>query len=88
MSTTITNYRKLSNVQVIAALTGREVFYLAMNSKTNASLERHFKITQVEFVGISAKTGIRYVTARVIDHDNGDIETCKNLHLETLDILS
>jgi len=24
----------------------------------------------------------------VIDHDNGDIETCKNLHLETLDILS
>jgi D-hexose-6-phosphate mutarotase len=88
MSNTATEYHKMSNVEIVKALKGREVFYLADKSKTTATLHRYFKILDVENVAIAAKTGLRYVTAKVIDHDNGDVETHKNLRLQDLDVLA
>jgi hypothetical protein len=88
MTTTLTNYHKMSNVEIAEALAGCEVFYLADKSKTTATLHRYFKILEVEHVAIAAKTGLRYVTAKVIDHDNGDIEAHKNLRLQDLDVLA
>lgn len=88
MSNTTTDYRSLSNLQLIAVITGREVVYSAVKPKTANVLERRFKILDVEYIGVAAKTGFRYVTARVIDHDNADIETHKNLRIQELELLA
>jgi len=87
MPATLTDYRTLSNAEIISALVGREVFYLAESSKINSTCQRHFKIVDVENVAIAAKTGVRYVTAKVIDHDCGGTETHKNLQLRNLSLI-
>ena len=71
---------------VIEALNGKNVVYLNEGeSKVKSNGVRNFTIKDIEHVG-TGKTGRTYVTALVVDHDDGDEEKYRNLHIAGLEL--
>ena len=71
---------------VIEALNNKHVVYLNEGeSKVKANGVRNFTIKDIEHVG-TGKTGRTYVTALVVDHDDGDAVKYRNLHLAGLEL--
>jgi hypothetical protein len=71
---------------VIEALNGKNVVYLNEGeSKIKANGVRNFTIKDIDKVA-TGKTGRTYVTALVVDHDDGDAEKFRNLHIAGLEL--
>lgn len=71
---------------VIEALNNKHVVYLNEgNSQVKANGIRRFTIKDIEAVN-TGKSGRTYVTALVVDHDDGDAVKYRNLHLAGLEL--
>jgi len=71
---------------VIEALNNKHVVYLNEgSSQVKANGIRRFTIKDIDKVA-TGKTGRTYVTALVIDHDDGDAEKYRNLHISGLEL--
>jgi hypothetical protein len=71
---------------VIEALNNKHVVYL---NKGDSSIKnngvRSFTIKDIEGVN-TGKAGRTYITAKVIDHDDGDAEKYRSLHIAGLEL--
>ena len=71
---------------VIEALNNKHVVYLNEGkSAVKANGIRRFTIKDIDNVA-TGKSGRTYVTALVIDHDDGDSEKYRNLHISGLEL--
>lgn len=72
--------------EVIEALNGKHVVYLNEGeSKVKANGVRNFTITDIDKVA-TGKSGRTYITAQVVDHNDGDTVKFRNLHLAGLEL--
>ena len=75
------------SVQIVKALTGQTVRYLANKSKVKEDGVRVFKIQEVEKVDFGAKSGKRYVTVKALDVDDKGEAKSRNLQLAGIDLI-
>lgn len=72
--------------EIIEALNGKHLVYLNEGSSTvKPNGVRSFTVRDIEDCGI-AKNGRAYVTALVVDHDDGDAEKHRTLHLAGMEL--
>lgn len=72
--------------EVIEALNGKNVVYLNEgDSKVKANGVRSFTVKDIDKVA-TGKSGLTYITALVVDHDDNDEEKYRNLHIEGIEI--
>jgi len=72
--------------EIINALNSKHVVYANEGvSAVKANGVRTFTIKDIEGVH-TGKTGRTYITAKVIDHDDGDAEKFRNLHVAGLQL--
>jgi hypothetical protein len=72
--------------EVIEALNGKNIVYLNEGeSKVKTNGVRSFTVKDIEKVG-TGKSGRTYITALVTDHDDGDTEKHRNLHLAGIEL--
>ena len=72
--------------EVIEALNGKHVVYLNEGeSKVKPNGIRRFTVKDIDKVA-TGKSGRTYVTALVVDHDDGDVEKYRNLHIAGLEL--
>jgi hypothetical protein len=80
------NLLRTKKNEVIEALNGKHVVYLNEGpSKVKANGIRRFTVKDIDKIG-TGKSGRTYVTALVVDHDDGDVEKYRNLHLAGLEL--
>jgi hypothetical protein len=71
---------------VIDALNSKHVVYLNQEaSSIKANGVRSFTIKDIEKVA-TGKAGRTYITAKVVDHDDGDAEKYRSLHIAGLEL--
>jgi len=71
---------------VIDALNSKHVVYLNQEaSSIKANGVRSFTIKDIEKVA-TGKAGRTYITAKVVDHDDGDSEKYRSLHIAGLEL--
>jgi hypothetical protein len=71
---------------VIEALNNKHVVYLnAGNSTVKNNGVRNFTIVDIDKVD-TGKTGRTYIVAKVIDHNDGDAEKFRSLHIAGLEL--
>ncbi len=83
----IRNANKMSLDEAKAMLVDREIEYYADKSSVNECGNRLFRVVSLDRVCDSNKTGLRYVTAHVIDRDCGDVPAIKALNLCSICVL-
>jgi len=82
----IINLLRANKQGVIDALNNKHVVYLNQEPssiKTNGV--RSFTIKDIENVA-TGKAGRTYITAKVIDHDDNDVEKYRSLHISGLEL--
>ena len=73
------NYMTLSEASaIVTAAIGRSISYSAIAGGEY----RNFTILSVDKIACAIKTGNWYTVANVIDHDDGDIEKVRSLHID------
>ena len=68
-------------------LEGKSVRYLADKSSQTKDGVRIFKVEEVEHIGFGAKSGKRYITAKVRDIDDKAESKSRNLHFAGIDLV-
>jgi len=82
----ILNLLRENKQGVIDALNHKNVVYLNQDaSSVKANGVRSFTIKDIEKVA-TGKAGRTYITAKVIDHDDGDNEKYRSLHIAGLEL--
>lgn len=77
---------RTKKAEVIEALNGKHVVYLNEGlSKVKPNGIRRFTVKDIDKVG-TGKSGRTYITALVVDHDDGDEEKYRNLHIAGLEL--
>ena len=85
LSTTQVNKMSLNEAKL--TLIGREVEYYPHGKSNVNDVSRAFRIVAIDRVCDSNKTGLRYVTAHVIDRDMDNTQAIKALNLCSIAIL-
>jgi len=80
------NLLRANKQGVIDALNSKHVVYLNQEaSSIKANGVRSFTIKDIEKVA-TGKAGRTYITAKVVDHDDGDAEKYRSLHIAGLEL--
>ena len=70
--------------QIVSRILGKSIRYAtaAAAALPHTDDYRNFTIVEVEKIGQAMKTGKWYLVAKVIDHDDNDLEKVRSLHFE------